>query len=135
LYTNTLSDPKIYQHFKHKLWIPSIRSEKFELSRMESTLAPPTLPPPPLPPLLSLLSLLLEVECLRNVADEGDAESQVRYGLRLKTGDGVGVNNGLAAHYFKLATDQKYPGGEMNYGLLLVHRDGVAMTRRSQRTI
>ena len=58
-------------------------------------------------------------------ADQGDAESQFRYGMMIHSGDSVEKDLVEAARYFKLAADQGNSGGQYFYGECLKSGDGV----------
>jgi hypothetical protein len=59
-------------------------------------------------------------------ADQGNARGQFHYAFALQNGDGVAVNEGLAAYYFKLSADQGNALGQLYFGLALSTGDGVA---------
>jgi TPR repeat protein len=59
-------------------------------------------------------------------ADQGDAEAQFNYGLRLQNGEGVSKDLKGAADYFKLAADQSFAEAQYNYGVCLQNGEGVS---------
>jgi TPR repeat protein len=52
-------------------------------------------------------------------ADQADAFSQAKYGLRLKNGDGVERDMAEGARYVEMAADEGFSQGENEYGLCL----------------
>lgn len=65
------------------------------------------------------------IQILKEKADDGDAESQYRYGCLLKEGTEIEQDLEGAAHYFKLSSDQSYLDGIIAYATCLKDGDGV----------
>ena len=61
----------------------------------------------------------------KRAADKGDPVAQNKYGLCLKTGNGVACNISEAVQYFKMSADQGNADGQFNYGLCLLNGEGV----------
>jgi TPR repeat protein len=61
--------------------------------------------------------------------DQGLAQAQFNYGVLLSHGDGILMNNSLAAPYFKLSPDQRNTNAQLNHGLLLHPGDGIEMNK------
>jgi TPR repeat protein len=66
---------------------------------------------------------------LRIAANEGDAHSQYRYAVRLRSGEGIARDLVLGADFDKLAADQRNSDAECTYGVCLDNGDGVAMDK------
>jgi len=49
------------------------------------------------------------------VADQGDADGQIRYAASLRDGDGVEKDVSAAVQFFKMAADQGKAQGQANY--------------------
>jgi TPR repeat protein len=58
-------------------------------------------------------------------AEQGDAESQLRLGMRYATGDGVIQNDKEAAKWFERAAKQGLAEAQYQYGLVLLQGRGV----------
>ncbi len=64
-------------------------------------------------------------------AEQGDAEAQLKLGLRYAEGDGVIQNDKEAARWFVLAARQGLPEAQYHYGLALLNGRGVVQDYRS----
>jgi TPR repeat protein len=67
------------------------------------------------------------LENLRLLVDQGNADSQWRYGLCLRDGTGISKDLRGAAHYFKLSADQGNADSQWRYGLC--RRDGNGISK------
>lgn len=64
-------------------------------------------------------------------AEQGDAEAQLRLGIRYAEGDGVIQNDIEAAKWFALAAGQGLAEAQYRYGLALLHGRGVVQDYRA----
>jgi hypothetical protein len=64
---------------------------------------------------------------LKRAADQGFALAPFNYGVCLHNGEGVSIDFGGAAHYFKLAADQGFALAQFNYGNCLENGKGVSI--------
>jgi TPR repeat protein len=67
---------------------------------------------------------------LKRAADQGFALPPFNYGVCLYNGEGVSIDFGSAAHYFKLAADQGFALAQYNYGLCLQKGECVSIDFR-----
>lgn len=71
------------------------------------------------------------VDNLKKMADDGDAYSQNLLGCKLRDGDGYQKNEKQAVNFFKMAADQGYLDGIVNYAVCLM--DGIGTTQDFQK--
>ena len=71
------------------------------------------------------LTIASELDSLKAVAEQGDAEAQSKLGFMYGAGRGVPENDTEAARWFRMAAEQEFAEAQFNLGYLYITGRGV----------
>jgi TPR repeat protein len=66
---------------------------------------------------------------LTSLADEGNAEAQLKYGCMVYSGEGLCETTSFAVHDSKSSADQGHAKAQLNYGLMLSRGEDISMNK------